>query len=86
MKVAMLSQYTDDLASLYVPDVEAVFFNNTEELLEKLGNLLADVVWRESVAAAGYTKVYSAGHDVRSRMKVWLDDVLAARTTASKLG
>jgi len=55
-------------------------------LLEKLGNLLADDVWRESVAAAGYAKVYSAGHDVRGRMKVWLDDVLATRTTAPKLG
>ncbi len=81
MKTAMLSQYTDDLANLYVPDVEAVFFNNTEELLEKLGNLLADDHWRESVAVAGYAKVYSAGHDVKNRMKVWLEDVLALHIT-----
>jgi spore maturation protein CgeB len=77
MKVAMLSQYTDDLANLYVPDAEAVFFNNTEELLDKLGHLLTNDVWRESVAAAGYAKVYDAVHHVKGRMKVWLEDVLS---------
>ena len=85
MKTAMLSQYTDDLANLFVPDLEAVYFNNTEELLDKLGKLLADDDWRAAVAAAGYAKVYSAGHDVKSRMKVWLEDVLAIRTTTAKL-
>jgi spore maturation protein CgeB len=81
MKVAMLSQYTEDLTTLYVPNVEAVFFDNTEELLDKLGSLLADEAWRETVAAAGYAKVYSSGHDVRGRMKVWLEDVLDIPTT-----
>jgi hypothetical protein len=81
MRTAMLSQYTDDLASLYAPDMEAVFFNNTEELLDKLGKLLAYDDWRESVAVAGYAKVYSAGHDVKSRMKVWLEDVAGHHNT-----
>ncbi len=81
MKTAMLSQYTDDLATLYVPDVEAVFFDNTEELLDKLGHLLTNDAWRESVAAAGYAKVYAAVHDVEGRMKVWLEDVLNFHNT-----
>lgn len=84
MRTAMLSQYTDDLATLYAPDVEAVFFANTEELLDKLGNLLADEVWRESVATAGHAKVYAAGHDVNGRMKVWLEEVLMTRTQTQK--
>lgn len=84
MKAVMLSQYTDDLADLYVPDVEAVFFNSTEELLDKLCNLLADDAWRESVAAAGYAKVYSAGHHVKGRMKMWLEDVLATHSSTPK--
>ncbi len=84
MKTAMLSQYTEDLAALYVPDVEVVFFKDKENLLIKLNTLLADDAWRESVAAAGYAKVYAAGHDVKGRMKAWLDDVLAIRSSTPK--
>lgn len=75
MKVAMLSQYTDDLAMLFAPDREAVLFRDRQELMEKLAKLLRDDTWQQSVAEAGYAKVYSAGHDVESRMKVWLDDI-----------
>ena len=75
MEVAMLSQYTDDLATLYMPDTEAVFFRDKQELIAKLAKLLGDDSWRQSVAKAGYAKVYAAGHDVTSRMKVWLNDL-----------
>jgi spore maturation protein CgeB len=75
MRVAMLSQYTDDLASLYLPDHEAVFFRNKCEMLEKLKKLLCDAQWRRSVADAGHIKVYSAGHDVESRMRQFLNDI-----------
>jgi hypothetical protein len=73
MKVAMLSQYTDDLATLYLPDTEAVFFRDKQELMAKLAKLLGDDAWRQSVATASYKKVYAAGHDVTSRMKFFLD-------------
>jgi len=69
MKIAMLSQFTEDLASLYEANTEAVFFRNVHELLEKLKQLLVDDGWRTSVAEAGYAKVYSAGHDVKGRME-----------------
>jgi spore maturation protein CgeB len=75
MKVAMLSQYTDDLATLFVQDTEAVFFRDKQELIAKLDQLLSNDAWRQSVALAGYAKVYAAGHDVTSRMKAWLDDL-----------
>jgi hypothetical protein len=77
MRTVMLSQYTDDLASLYQPDVEAVFFKNKSEMLEQLKLLLEDDQKREAIAQAGYKKMYSAGHDVKTRMKVWLNQVLA---------
>ena len=83
MKAAMLSQFTEDLASLYRPDAEAVFFGNAHELLEKLNKLLADENWRASVAAAGYAKAYSGGHDVKGRMKELLGDVLVEHATRS---
>lgn len=77
MKTAMLSQYTEDLAALYQSDVEAVFFKDKSDMLQQLKRLLQDEQRRESIAEAGYKKVYSAGHDVKARMKVWLNKVLA---------
>ena len=81
MKTAMLSQYTDDLATMFIPDVEAVFFNNQQELLVKLQKLISDHPLRTAIAEAGYARVYADGHDVRARMGVWLQDVL---TTVKK--
>jgi len=85
MKTAMLSQYTDDLAALYRPDVEAMFFRNTTELLDKLRLLMGDPVLRTSIAEAGYRRVYADGHDVHSRMGAWLREVQQWRSNnASK--
>ena len=81
MKTAMLSQYTDDLIALYQPDVEAVFFKNKVEMLEKLNNLVHDDEKREAIALAGYKKVHSARHDVSSRMKVFLNQVIEYSST-----
>ena len=75
MKTAMLSQQTDDLISLFAPNLEAVFFRNREELLEKLRLLVTNEKFRLSVANSGYHKVYSAGHDVKSRMSIWLHQI-----------
>ena len=83
MKVAMLSQYTDDLVTMFVPDVEAVFFRNQEELLTKLQTLIADDQHRAAIAEAGYARVYADGHDVRARMGEWLKYVLTTFTKPS---
>jgi spore maturation protein CgeB len=72
MKVAMLSQYTDDLVTMFVPDIEAVFFRNHEELLTKLQTLIAHDQQRADIAEAGYVRVYANGHDVKARMGAWL--------------
>lgn len=75
MKVAMLSQLTSDLVSMFVPDVEAVFFANHNELLTKLQALIVDDQRRLAIAEAGYARVYADGHDVRARMGAWLESV-----------
>jgi spore maturation protein CgeB len=75
MQVAMLSQYTEDLAALYQPDEEAAFFRNKEELLSQLSRLISDEAWRNSVAEAGYKRVYEDGHDVVGRIRAWLSQV-----------
>jgi len=79
MKVAMLSQYSDDLADLFVEDKEVVFFKSSQDLLVKLERLLGDKAWRDSVATSGFEKVHSAGHHVQGRMKGWLEDVLSSQ-------
>jgi spore maturation protein CgeB len=76
MKTVMLSQYTADLVSMFIPDVEAKFFSNQQELLTKLHALIADDHQRSAIAEAGYARVYADGHDVRARMGAWLKNVL----------
>lgn len=79
MKVAMLSQRTGDLASLFVEANEAVFFSSTAELLSKLKWLLSDDVARYQIAEAGFQRVYLDGHDVTSRIRQWLNTVQVYR-------
>ena len=83
MKVAMLSQQTDDLEDLYQSGVEAMFFGNTDELLNILELLIRDSTLRASIAEAGYQRVYEDGHDVNTRMGVWLEEVRKWRSSAT---
>lgn len=76
MKIAMLSQHTNDLETLFQSEKEAVFFKNEMELLSKLRLLVDNHELRQSIAESGYKRVYADGHDVYSRMSSWLKKVL----------
>jgi spore maturation protein CgeB len=65
----LMSEYTEDLTSLYEEDTEAVFFKSKGELIEKLRRYLVDDGLREMVAKAGYERVLRDQHDVVSRMR-----------------
>ena len=67
---AVLSQYSNDLASLFREGKEIAFFRSTEELLAQTQRLLADPELCSRIASAGHKRVVSDGHDVVSRMKV----------------
>jgi spore maturation protein CgeB len=69
----LLSEYSDDLASMYTPGVEADYFRDAESLVAQLHRYLADDALRQSVAAAGARRVREDGHDVVSRMRDLLD-------------
>lgn len=75
MRVTMLSQHTDDLTSLFRPDVDACFFKTKEEMLAKLSFLLVNETARKAIAASGYQKVYEDKHSVVERMEGWLNQV-----------
>jgi Uncharacterized protein conserved in bacteria len=64
----MLSEYTEDLASLFTPDVEAVYFRSSKELIKKLSELINNQNLRNSISLKGFEKVYAAKHDVKSRL------------------
>lgn len=68
MKSAMLSEYTDDLATLFIPNREARFFRNKAELLEQLDYLLKNPQERADMAMAGFVRVHRDAHDVTARM------------------
>lgn len=71
----MLSEYTDDLASLYKEGEEADFFKSKDEMIKKLKLYLGDERLRQVVAANGYRRVMADGHDVVSRMRQVLECV-----------
>jgi hypothetical protein len=74
----MLSEYSDDAASLYAPGREADFFRDKEELAAKLERYVKDEALRARVAAGGLQRVWADGHDVISRMRqllLWVDEL-----------
>jgi len=85
MKTVMLSQHTEDLVALFKPDIEAVFFKDQKEMLNKLAALIGNNELRISVQNAGYKKVYTAGHDVKSRMSEFIHSVNEYRDSLKKL-
>lgn len=78
----MLSEYTDDLASLFHEGIEADYFRSKDEFVGKLDLYLADDLRRVSVAQAGYRRLVADGHDVVARMKEvlsWIEEIRVSR-------
>jgi len=67
-KTLLMSEYTDDLASIFREDEEAIFFRNSSELVEKISCLLKNQELIEKISEAGYRRVIEDGHDIDSRM------------------
>lgn len=74
----LLAERTSDLESLFTDEVEAVFFDSEEDLLQKVKVLLSNPSKVESISKAGLARVERDGHDVVSRAKLllsWIDDM-----------
>lgn len=78
-KTMMLSEYTDDLATLFREDVEAAFFHTSEELTQKLAFFLGNDEARKSVATEGHRRVWADGHHVEARVIQLLEWIGEAR-------
>jgi spore maturation protein CgeB len=74
----MLSEYTDDLAGLLTPGIEADYFRSPDEMVEKIKFYLANTDQRTAVAQAGQRRVWDDGHDIGSRMRQlvsWIEKI-----------
>jgi len=72
-KTVLLSEYSKDLAGIYREGVDADFFRDKDELVEKIDKYLRHDALISDVASRGYKKVKADGHDVVSRMQQVID-------------
>jgi hypothetical protein len=76
MQTFMLSEYSEDLASLFEEGTEAEYFRTREELLDKVTFYLVNDAARDKIAQRGHDKLLRSGHDVTSRMREFLVEVM----------
>lgn len=65
----MLSEYSNDLNSLFKEDEEAVYFRNKEEMVKKIQYYLKNGKEREKIAQEGYRRLKKDGHEIGNRAK-----------------
>ncbi len=68
-KTLMMCEYTDDMASMFEPDKEAVYFNSPDDLVRKCKYLLEHDELIAEIAENGYNKLLKSGHEVTDRAK-----------------
>jgi hypothetical protein len=73
-KTVMLSEYTEDMASLYEREQEIFFFNNKEQCLEIINSLLSNPKMIDKVAQQAYHRLMSDGHEVYDRISQVLNE------------
>jgi len=73
----LMSEYTPELAALYREGQDAEFFRSTGELVAKVRAYLANPAARDAVAASGLERVHREGHDVVSRVRRMLEEVVS---------
>ncbi|MFZ2978429.1 MAG: glycosyltransferase, partial [Candidatus Magasanikiibacteriota bacterium] len=67
-KSLVLSEYSDDLNTLFAQGKEADYFKSKEELLEKVRFYLANENMRIEVVEAGYKRLIKDKHEVGDRV------------------
>lgn len=66
-KTLMLSVYTEDIASMFEADKEAVYFKSKDEFVDKVKYYLDHDEERERISQAGYERLIKDGHEVKNR-------------------
>ncbi|WP_282114496.1 glycosyltransferase [Pseudoalteromonas arctica] len=68
-RTVMLAEYTLDQANMFKPDIEAVYFSNHQQAVEKLNWLIKNPNTIDSIANAGYKKVLQGPYQLNDRIK-----------------
>lgn len=68
-KTFMLSEYTDDMNSMFQEGKEAQYFRNKQELIDKAQCYLEHDTERQKIAQAGHERLLRDGHEVTDRAK-----------------
>ena len=74
----MLSEHTEDLARLFQPDSEALYFRSISEFIGQLNWVMGDAEKRSAIAKAGLSRVQEDRHDVVARMENlvgWISEI-----------
>ncbi len=71
----MLAERTTEQSRLFIEDKEAVFFERTEELLDKVIYYLKHIEERNAIAEAGYKRCINSDYSFDNRMKQILEEV-----------
>ncbi len=77
----MLAERTVEHCRLFKEDIEAVFFESKEELLQKVKYYLADDSTRQQIAQNGFIRVSHSGYSYTSRFKKILSDITIREKT-----
>lgn len=77
--VLMLSEYTNDLASLFRPGREALYFKSVPEFIGQLKMVMDDDGKRSNIASAGLARVQADRHHVVARMEILMNRISEIR-------
>lgn len=78
----LLSEYSDDLATLFEEGKDAEYFRSEDELVAKLRRYLSDDAGRNLISAGGRRRVESDGHDNVSRTRQLISAISPLVTAA----
>jgi len=68
-KTMMMAEYTDDLNSMFKEGVDAEYFRDKDELLEKIKYYLSNNERLNEIGKNGYNKLMQDGHEVKDRVE-----------------
>jgi spore maturation protein CgeB len=72
-KTMMMAEYTDDLNSMFKEKIDAEYFRNKDELLEKVKYYLNNESKLLEISRNGYERLHTDGHEVVDRCKQILE-------------
>ena len=74
-RTMMLSEYSEDLATMFREGVEAEYFRDPVEMMEKIRFYLKDAEARERIAEAGFQRLRADGHEAGDRARTLVEAI-----------